>query len=192
MKYESDLLPTGNIRSYDSTYKLSANSQHIWCFILTFKYSYCLVEISKIYWCQYLFWFDVMLCFMFVIWITSVSFTVIVKFYLGTLGLRFLAWPSIEICFKMAMKAWQWLMIIHSWILYWLPALPVCYGGPLLAASYHEIFTRLRETNSNLHLKFQTRSSIANCCCHDPEILIWGSLLWLQTIIESSTVKVKE
>ena len=52
MKYESDLLPTGNIRSYDSTYKLAANSQHIWCFILTFKYSYCLTEISKIYWCS--------------------------------------------------------------------------------------------------------------------------------------------
>ena len=50
MIYESDLLPTGNIRSYDSSYKLAANSQCIWYFVLTFKYSYCLTGFSKIYW----------------------------------------------------------------------------------------------------------------------------------------------
>ena len=44
--------PSGNIRSYDSSYKLAANSQGIWYFILTFKYSlaYCLTGFSKIYW----------------------------------------------------------------------------------------------------------------------------------------------
>ena len=51
MIYESDLLPTGNIRSYDSSYKLAANSQCICYFVLTFKYSYCLTRFSKIYWC---------------------------------------------------------------------------------------------------------------------------------------------
>ena len=50
--YESDLLLTGNIRSYDSSYKLAANSQCIWYFVLTFKYSYCLTGFSKIYWCM--------------------------------------------------------------------------------------------------------------------------------------------
>ena len=50
MIYVSDLLPTGNIRSYDSSHKLAANSQCIWYFVLTFKYSYCLTGFSKIYW----------------------------------------------------------------------------------------------------------------------------------------------
>ena len=49
--YETDLLPTGNIWSYDSSYKLAANSRCIWYFVLTFKYSYCLTGFSKIYWC---------------------------------------------------------------------------------------------------------------------------------------------
>jgi len=51
MKYKSDLLLTGNIWPYDSSYKLAANPQHIWCLILTFKYSYCLTGLSTIYWC---------------------------------------------------------------------------------------------------------------------------------------------
>jgi len=50
-KYESDLLPTGDIWPYDSSYKLAANPQRIWCLILTFKYSYCLTGLSTIYWC---------------------------------------------------------------------------------------------------------------------------------------------
>lgn len=40
LKYESDLLPTGDIWRYDSS--LAANPQRIWCLVLTFKYSYCL------------------------------------------------------------------------------------------------------------------------------------------------------
>ena len=42
-----DLLPTGNIMSYDSTYKLVANSQHIWCFILTFSTHIALQDFPK-------------------------------------------------------------------------------------------------------------------------------------------------
>ena len=47
MKCEMDLLPTGNIMSYDSTYKLVANSQHIWCFILTFSTHIALQDFPK-------------------------------------------------------------------------------------------------------------------------------------------------
>ena len=37
---------------YMTTYKVAANSQPIWCLILTFKNSYYPIGFSKIYWCS--------------------------------------------------------------------------------------------------------------------------------------------
>ena len=109
-----------------------------------------------------------------------------VKFYLGTLGLRFSAWPSIEICFENGLfLLWRhssdrWSSILECCIDY--QRLPVRYGCRLSAVGYRE--TLHERDKSPFETAFR-RSSITNRCCHDPEIT-WGFARWwlhLTTII---------
>ena len=50
MKCESGLPVTGYIWPCDSSYNLLPKSQHIWCLILTFNYSYDLTRFFRFFW----------------------------------------------------------------------------------------------------------------------------------------------